>query len=693
MNMPRFSTRGRTATALGAVLATIVVIGAALPATASVQPRQARVNAAIWRQDIRRLEVPGRGCFTASYPTLAWHATRCHAVAKIPFSPSARTLRNATAHLASTRGPVTETVGNGTDYSAKVAGTMTSATGSFPYVSPGVTETGQYNDSGPQIANTYSLQLNTEFFSGAPQCKKAAVPSSCQGWQQFVYSSNANVVFMQYWLINYSETCPAGWATYHSDCYTNSSGTDLPGSVPTAADLSEVTFAGNAIPGGNDSVVMTVDGVATAASASDTMLGLAGIWNTAEFAVVGDAGGGQANFSSGTTINVATTIDNGTTAAPSCEVAGFTGETNNLNLAAAPTLSTGTYPAIESQQTFAAGAPTCSSAGGDGPLWTQTALSGANTSAGPAEAYDAKTQQLWFAESQGGQVKYANYSVTDPIPATLTWVAAAHANSTLTPGLTFSSNGTPWLAWTSTKGGAGYQGVFVENLLTGKYRQVGDAKSHSSAGPSLCYASPDLYVAFKGQHSTTAYISQNPANTTKPWTTEVKIKNAVTAFAPSISCGSSFGSVAWAALSSTASKNGAVVSEHFKPHSPVSTSGFTSELTVPGHTGAAPACDSCGYEGGAVYFRGLTSHVLYQSTETCRGSSTSLCASLYWSTPVELPEALTTNGPAIASWANEAICEGYRSLAFTGQTAQSSNPSTWKLFTLTFEPVQNLCPK
>jgi hypothetical protein len=78
-------------------------------------------------------------------------------------------------------------------------------------------------------------------------------------------------------------------------------------------------------------------------------------WQEAEFNVFGDGGGDQAVFDPGTTLVVSTSVENGTTNAPLCEAASFTGETNSLTIAPAQGTTTppvccpygGTSPAIE----------------------------------------------------------------------------------------------------------------------------------------------------------------------------------------------------------------------------------------------------------------------------------------------------------------------------------------------------------
>ena len=220
-------------------------------------------------------------------------------------------------------------------------------------MSPTITETGQYGGQGAQIANTFSLQLNTEFFSNSPTCSGSAVPSNCLAWQQFIYAndSNGNEVFMQYWLINYNATCPSGWYSYSSDCYTNSQASLFPGGTLTAADLATAQLTGSALPGGNDEVTLTFGGQGSSVISPDSILGLAPHWNIAEFNVFGDGGGGQANFGANTTLEAQTALADSSLSAPTCVEEGFTGETNNLSLSNTPTIGTNGLPTIVSEET------------------------------------------------------------------------------------------------------------------------------------------------------------------------------------------------------------------------------------------------------------------------------------------------------------------------------------------------------
>ena len=326
---------------LGALLAAVVVIGFG-PGIANAATNGGGPTRAAWRHQMQHLAVPAKGCFTGSYPTIGWQQVPCHAAPKIPFAPReaprivSRDGVRPVAALKPAAGPVGEEIGNGDDYSAQVAsGSISTATGSFPYVSPGSTETGTDG------ANDFSLQLNTEFFSNSPACAGALTPSNCLAWQQFVYSASYDGVFMQYWLINYDTTCPAGWITYSTDCYENSVGGFLTATAPTISTLESVSLTGTVDSGGNDSVVMEYGGNNISAVGADSVLDVAGNWTVAEFAILGDGNGSAADFSSGTTLDVETAVNNGATAAPTCDFDGFTAETNNLSFASAPTLAAG----------------------------------------------------------------------------------------------------------------------------------------------------------------------------------------------------------------------------------------------------------------------------------------------------------------------------------------------------------------
>lgn len=296
-----------------------------------------------WHTAIEQVPTNGQGCYHASYPALAWHASPCTAAPVVPLAPSP-----VAVGLASS-GP--DTVGDGHDDSAVVQGTITQATGTFTNVSPGITETGQVDGSGGQVANTFTLQLNSEFFSGSPACDGAANPSACQAWEQFVYDTAANEVFIQYWLIDYHNTCPAKYYSYPPDCYTNSPASTFSGGPLTAPELASTVFEGKAKSGANDTVSLSDGGTASKVVTKDSKLDLASFWNTTEWDVFGDGSGSQAKFGAHTTLEPVTTLVGTSNAAPSCVAEGFTGETNNLTLTGTPALGKVKSPTMGDEQT------------------------------------------------------------------------------------------------------------------------------------------------------------------------------------------------------------------------------------------------------------------------------------------------------------------------------------------------------
>lgn len=325
-------------------------------AKAAAQPPQPlpRTRAA-WRADMAKVPAPGSGCYqAAAYPVLAWDRVKCAAGPKWPLAPvsPSRSARHAAPSVVG---------GNGDDYEAQVTkGSISSATGSFRNVSSGILEQGQVDGAGSQVANAYSLQLNTQQFA-SPLCTAG---SGCTAaWQQFLYtysSASFSYIYMQYWLLGHNRNCPSGWiyfagsATEASGCFVNSGQTQLP--TQPASELASMRLTGSATPGGNDTVSLSVgSGPPVMASASDTMLDLAGNWQSTQWGVYGDAGGGQANFQSGDSLEAVTALtDISDSQAPAFTEGSFTAETNNLNLAPTPALTPGPDPMMASEQTTAA---------------------------------------------------------------------------------------------------------------------------------------------------------------------------------------------------------------------------------------------------------------------------------------------------------------------------------------------------
>jgi hypothetical protein len=263
-------------------------------------------------------------------------------------------------------------VGDGNDYTANTSSVMSEAVGSFPSVTgvTSVTSTPNpsFGDSCECGKNSYTLQLNSSFFSSAA-CKGE---SNCDGWEQFVYEnptgSSKGSLFIQDWLIPANLTgsikCPkgGGWESADGGCVQNSPNSV---SIPNVAiaNLGELTETGEASSSGDSiylAVGSTVYGMKNVQSGAIT--DLYANWKGAEFNVVGNAGGSIAEFNSGSSITVSLQTDTGNTAAPACTGdSGTTGESSNLSFVAAPSNPTKlTYPSILFKESNVSGGGTAS---------------------------------------------------------------------------------------------------------------------------------------------------------------------------------------------------------------------------------------------------------------------------------------------------------------------------------------------
>lgn len=303
--------------------ATVCMVVSGTAYAAAVAPSADAQLHAMWRTAIASTPLPAAGCFTAHYPSKTWKAVAC--------APAPNKLYLPASGLGSF------TVGNGHDYAAGVSRIIKSGVGSFPSIR------GLRTESNNGSSNTYSLQVNSQFFA-SPACSGGQ--RGCLGWQQFVYSQGggSNYVFMQSWLIGYGSHCPTGWNQYSTDCYRNSGATGVP--TQSLLNFHDLQLSGSAVSGGNDTAKLTTSNDAYSASESDSVVHLSGYWNVAEFNVFGDGGGSEADFNSGTKITVKVQLQDGSTGAPICESnAGTTGETNNLNLGSC-SVHSGTSPYI-----------------------------------------------------------------------------------------------------------------------------------------------------------------------------------------------------------------------------------------------------------------------------------------------------------------------------------------------------------
>ncbi len=412
---------------LASVLLALVAAGSASAATDQA------VRA--WNQAIKHTAVPRAGCFHASYPAIAWQKVRCGRL----LHPRDHETPPHGARLQGAFGPLPQISaegevggGHGGVYSAEVpSGTITSAIGSIPSVSAGATE----EDEG--TAEKFGLQVNSNTFSGPPEC---GTISGCEGWEQFVYSSSWNQVFIEFWLLNHQKPkegnkCPSGWSWLgpakkaseeylEGDCNLKSELVTLPGGPLKVSGLTGTTLEGRANSAGLDSAVLITGSGSAVASGAANELDLDNGWKIAEFAVLGDFNGTKADFSSNTTLTVNTGIRPSTLsdAPPLCVNTSFTAESNNLTAEGTPALSTQPLPTISSQQTNGtATAASCATYGISPPSVTITTPPN-----GATYSY--------------GQVVDAEYLCTPALGATLKSCTGTVPNATAISTTTGTSN-------------------------------------------------------------------------------------------------------------------------------------------------------------------------------------------------------------------------------------------------------------
>lgn len=354
MNIPRFAS-------LTALVVALSACSASTPST-PVTPEGAASGAAVapatsvdtWNDTLAQKGLPSAGCFIARYPSTAWSRTPCATPPRLWF-PRSHARRNGI-------GPAD--VGDGQDYTADTAPRRISkAIGKFP-IAEGVETVTSEGCCGYQGLNSYSLQLNSQFF---PTSACGSLPN-CLGWEQFVYSNppgtSEGALFIQDWLVatkgSFSKCPPSqGWQNVGIGCVQNSPyGAYVP-NVPIT-DIKKVVETGAAASSG-DSVYLAVDGTAYGMKnvQSDGITDLAKHWQGAEFNIIGNGGGDVADFSGTPEITVSIQTDTGRAKAPKCPAnSGTTGETNNLSFVTAPKHpAEHKYPSVEFTMSGKSGGP------------------------------------------------------------------------------------------------------------------------------------------------------------------------------------------------------------------------------------------------------------------------------------------------------------------------------------------------
>jgi hypothetical protein len=304
-----------------------------------------------WIEAMQRTPKPKAGCFTASYPDMSWHEVSCNdGNGKPRLDP-----RKSMLDGARSSGPNLEVVGgaNVADISAQTNGSFTGVTGHFPRVSNLTSET-------DGTSGSYSLQLNTNYFP-TNACQNH---SGCSGWVQFLFENDPTncsdsgpydltphhrFVVLQYWLVGYGSSCPSSFPDHYGSSCAKSVYVKQAIPCQSIKNLTNMTVQAGIYQGLDNVNVSVYDPVERAsviwsATASDSIIGLAGHWTSAEFNVFANTPGATATFNSGVSIDVKMDLDDGIWASPTCVLASTTLEKNNLSLVPSSCCPTGGRP-------------------------------------------------------------------------------------------------------------------------------------------------------------------------------------------------------------------------------------------------------------------------------------------------------------------------------------------------------------
>ena len=298
-----------------------------------------------WRKALVGKQLLTTGCSKVVYPSLEWVAVPCVPlpanIKQLPIPPKLRRPQRGARTPA--HGPSAD-AGNGVDFLAEATeGTIVSATGTFS----SVITTGEINVTADGLTtsrnNQFALQINSNMFDAAA-CS-GSTTGICQGWEQFELSNDPGtppgLLWIQDWLLDYGNSCPAGWQLFGSgpDCFYNGK-TANPAIISNILTLESVWMEGVTSSSKDTVYLGWNDGVIQAAAYSqDSKLDLGAHWTQSEFNVFGDLTWHQARFNpnSSIVVNQALTFANDAAAKPlSAGVGGTTGETNNLDLVNPP---------------------------------------------------------------------------------------------------------------------------------------------------------------------------------------------------------------------------------------------------------------------------------------------------------------------------------------------------------------------
>jgi len=302
-----------------------------------------------WALSMHKKSAPKKGCFTVAYPSTEWKEVTCVKAPNIPAIPR--------------HGPRPAVVGNGNEVSAQApSGHISQAIGRFENVTNVTSESGPIANAGASIANTYTLQINSD------QPNTGTCPGTpaagCTPWEQWIFwntPGTTSTASIQYWLIGYGPSCPPGqgWIQYGSSCFKNSNNAVTVTPNQSITSMANWILSGTATATG-DSITMT-SGTAGGTTNGDNVVGASTFWTIAEFNIFGYGGdnsgnGGTATLNAGASSNARTEIIYGDTKAPNCVAQGFTAEKNNLTFGPTAPAATAPGPAVIFQESIAGGA-------------------------------------------------------------------------------------------------------------------------------------------------------------------------------------------------------------------------------------------------------------------------------------------------------------------------------------------------
>ena len=320
--------------------------GATMPApgTATLHGQQsAQVRAQlVWHNTLLAHQVAAPGCFEAHFPDKSWKEVPCVAAPSVPqLTPSKTpTTLTRTGVQPASRKPLR--IGGGgsgsdTDYVATVGPghIITSTVGSFANVSGIKTISSSSGSNG-----YFTLQINSNYFNNSlndvPTCSGAANPTSCVGWQQFVYTDgddgDRGRLYIQYWMLNYNQNdCPPSWQQTDQSpgsCFFNSPAASIPN--PALSTFDQLVLGGATADGGQSYVTLTSATGMYSTHAYDNVLNLSTHWSAAEFNVFGAGNSSEANFNAGVSMDVHLDASVSPPETLSCLAQSATGETTNL---------------------------------------------------------------------------------------------------------------------------------------------------------------------------------------------------------------------------------------------------------------------------------------------------------------------------------------------------------------------------